>query len=354
MQQTTIFPSAPHISKPNTDFRTKMFGPLDTRNTPLKNKSMYSFPNDTPSSKQNRANNSFFVRRSHDKLPRARTLTPTYEARRSLQTTSFKLLDNFLSQINFSPATILKDKEIPSPCNIKESPVFIRKITKSSSSKSKKVVSSLDNLPDTPPQAKRQTIGKLEFSNLKELPSSLDAIPEATDFEIEELNICVRRERGSSVDSGMKGLANRYRRKVEPGMFMKRKKMTSIENIIEEVEEISTYRGRDENNSRIKQDFDDDSEEWRCTSSSSFIVSKLSRNNSRVEDYNKGNLLDKELFDFIKKRLSRKESRVPGKQDKEIVRESFSQELLKMKDAIENALILCHESSKDFIINASP
>jgi len=215
-------------------------------------------------------------------------------------------------------------------------------------------VSSLDNLPDTPPQAKRQTIGKLEFSNLKELPSSLDAIPEATDFEIEELNICVRRERGSSVDSGMKGLANRYRRKVEPGMFMKRKKMTSIENIIEEVEEISTYRGRDENNSRIKQDFDDDSEEWRCTSSSSFIVSKLSRNNSRVEDYNKGNLLDKELFDFIKKRLSRKESRVPGKQDKEIVRESFSQELLKMKDAIENALILCHESSKDFIINASP
>jgi len=160
------------------------------------------------------------------------------------------------------------------------------------------------------------------------------------------------------VDSGMKGLANRYRRKVEPGMFMKRKKMTSIENIIEEVEEISTYRGRreegEENNSRIKQDFDDDSEEWRCTSSSSFIVSKLSRNNSRVEDYNKANLLDKELFDFIKKRLSRKESRVPGNQDKEVVRESFSQELLKMKDAIENALILCHESSKDFIINASP
>jgi len=319
---------------------------------------MHSFNNDTPSLQPERVSSSFFVRRSHDKKARGRTLTPSQDARRSLQTTSFKLLDSFLSQINFSPAAILQEKEIPSPSQNKESPVFIQKIPQSSSSKSKRVVSSLDNLPDTPNE-KRKTIGRLEFSNKKELPSSLDAIPEATDFELEELNLCVRRERGSSVDSGMKGLAaNRYRRRAEPGMFMKRKKMTSIENIIEEVEEISTYRGRkeegDENNSRIRQDFDDDSEEeWRCTSSSSFIISKLSRNTSRIEDYNKGNL-DKELFDFIKKRMARKDSRALGRQDKEVARESFSQELLKMKDAIENALIRCHESSKDFIINASP
>lgn len=353
--QSSIFPSAPNLSKPSTDFRTKMFGPLDTRHTPLKNKSMCTFPNDTTSSiKFDRVNNSFFVRHSHTKKSRGRTLTPSQDTRKSLQTNSFQVLESFLSQINFSPAAILKEKEMPSPCNIKESPIFIRRVNKSSSSKSKNIVSSLDNLPDTP-NGKGQFIGKLEFSNKKEVPASLDAIPEAKDFEIEE--VYVKRERGTSVDSGMKGVTTIYRRKVEPGMFRMKKKMNNnIVNVIEEVEEVSTYRGKrddgDQNNSRIRQDFDDDSEEWRCTSSSSFIISKLSRNTSRIEDHNKGNL-DKEILDFVKRRLSKKE-RLLGRQDKEVVRESFSQELLRMKDAIENALIRCHESSKDFIINASP
>jgi len=267
------------------------------------------------------------------------------------------VLESFLSQINFSPAPMLnKEKEIPSPGNIKESPIFIRRVNNSSSSKSKRIVGSLDTLPETP-KGKRKFLGKLEFSNKKDVPASLDSIPEDNDFEIEEITVRVKRERGASVDSGMKTLPTVYRRKVEPGMFRMKKKMNNnVVNVIEEVEEVSTYRGRrddgDENNSRIKQDFDDDSEEWRCTSSSSFIISKLSRDTSRIQDYKKENL-DKEILDFVKRRVAKKE-RLMGRQDKEIVRESFSQELLKMKDAIENALIRCSESSKDFIINASP
>lgn len=357
MQQSSIFPSAPSLSKPVTDFRTKMFGPLDSRHTPLKNKSMCTFLNDTPSLQLDRTNNSF-VRRSHNKKSRGRTLTPSQDPRRSLQANSFRVLDNFLSQINFSPAAILnQEKEIPSPGNTKESPIFIRRVNNSSSSKSKKIGGgSLDNLPDTP-NGKGKFLGKLEFSNKKEVPASLDAIPEDKDFEIEEIAVRVKRERGTSVDSGMKVLPTVYRRRVEPGMFRMKKKMNNnVVNVIEEVEEVSTYRGKrddgDQNNSRTRQDFDDDSEEWRCTSSSSFIISKLSRNTSRIEDYKKENL-DKEILDFVKRRLSKKE-RLLGRQDREIVRESFSQELLKMKDAIENALIRCHESSKDLIINASP
>ena len=355
--QSSILPTAPSLSKPTTDFRTKMFGSLESRQTPLKNKSMCTFSNDTPSNLLGRTSDSFFIRRSHNGKSRGRTLTPTQGVSKSLQTNSFRVLESFLSQINFSPATILnKGKEIPSPADIKESPIFIRRVNNSSSSKSKKIVGSLDNLPDTP-KGKRKFLGKLEFSNKKDMPTSLDAIPEDNDFEIEEITVRVKRERGTSVDSGIKTLPTVYRRKVEPGMFRRKKKMNNnVVNVIEEVEEVSTYRGKrddgDQNNSRIKQDFDDDSEEWRCTSSSSFIISKLSRNNSRVEDYKKENL-DKEILDFVKRRVAKKE-RLLGRQDQEIVRESFSQELLKMKDAIENALMRCHESSKDFIINASP
>jgi len=346
-----MFPCAPPISKPTENFRTKMFGTLESS---TKNNSLSSFLQETPLNRYQRTNKSI----SEDKnRVSGRSFLPFQENEWEGKNQSFQALETFLSSIDFSSTYIQFENQVSPPVNTKESPCFIRKLHKSRDFKSEEKSSNLSVISNSFHMVHANR--RLQFSNYKDV-KTLDAIPEIQSSEVEDFDFKYKRSRGKSVDSVQreKGV---YRRKAEAGMFRKKNRINEIERIIEEAEELSSHRGIVEeerikkNECNLKKDSDDSEEEWRCTSSSLSIYSKLSKENSTRKNRSKESQdIDQEILDFIKKRILKKgDFSNQSTKTRDFTRESFSQELAKMKDVIENALVL-YQDPANFNLVDSP
>jgi len=345
-----MFPCAPPVSKPSENFRTKRFGVLESA---TKCHSLSSFLQETPMNKYQKMN----IYREQIQN-NGRNFLPFQENEWEGNNHPIKALETFLSSIDFSSTYIQFENQVTPPMNTKESPCFIRKLHRGRDFKSEEKTSDFNKRLNS--SQKVCPNRRLQFSNSKGA-KILDAIPEIQNKEVEDYECKYRRTRGKSVDSVMKE-KGMYRRRVEAGMFRKKSRINEIERIIEEAaEELSSQRGEFEeerikkSHSDIKKDSDDsEEEEWRCTSSSLSIYSKLSKENLSNKDLQREpQKIDQEILDFIKSRILKKGGLVKSNKSQDLTRESFSQELTKIKNVIENALVMCQESP-DFNLVDSP
>lgn len=337
-----ILPSAPHLSKPHENFRIKKFGNSDIKVTPSSQDHLSSIVQTTPPNKPKQFDRSSSM---YHRRTRGASCSQTFRTVPQKKP-SKKSFESFLSSIDFGLISNQKSSEKPTPQTTEKSPYFIRKNYTSNGIRSEDKTRMNSMLDSSAEDVKPNY--RLNFSHSKE-GKRLDTKPETC--RPKEQVPFIRRSRGRSFDSVIKP-SKRYQNKMDSERISKMWQIENINRIIaEDPDEGSSQRGGRDGEYRIqkiqKGDEVDSDEEWRFIPSRSGLYSNKSDESPSLKEYEREvSQIDQEIVEFIRMSIARKGILLGRlKAHKGTERSSFSEELMKMKKFIENALILCNETN---------